>query len=321
MARKPRIEFDGALYHVITRGNQKKHVFLDTEDHDRYLKILGNYKVRYGFTIYAYVLLGNHVHLLMETKEAPLSKILQGINQSYTMYFNRRYVTVGHLFQGRYKAILCDRDCYLISLVKYIHMNPVRAGVAKKPEEYPWSSHRSYVGWPRRGRIVDTELVLRMFSEDMKKAKRAYREYMGGAGALKREEVYATVDQRILGDEGFVQEVMARTGSGDIRGRRRHGYRLSEIAMAVEGVCGMSLGQLREKRREESLRKGRRVMSLVAKEYGYKGHEIAEHLRRDPSVITRYLKEGDRFRKEVESVHAILHENTTSLNLRPTHQR
>jgi len=115
------------------------------------------------------------------------------------------------------------------------------------------------------------------------------------------------VDQRILGDEGFVQEVMVRTGSLDIRGRRRHGYGLSEIAKAVEEVCGVGLVQLREKGKDESLKKGRRVMSVVAKEYGYKGHEIAEHLWRDPSVITRYLKEGERFKGEVESVHAMLH--------------
>ena len=89
----------------------------------------------------------------MEAKQVPLSRILQGINQSYTMYFNRRYATVGHLFQGRYKAILCDRDSYLISLVKYIHMNPMRAGVAKTLEAYPWSSHQSYVRWPRRSGI------------------------------------------------------------------------------------------------------------------------------------------------------------------------
>lgn len=241
MARKPRIEFNGALYHVLTRGNQKQQVFLDTEDHDRYLKILGNYKVRYGFALYAYVLIENHVHLLMETREVALSKILQGINQSYTMYFNRRYGMVGHLFQGRYKAILCDRDSYLTALVKYIHMNPVRAGMVKTPETYPWSSHRSYVEMPRRSGIVDTELLLGMFSGDMKQAKRAYREYMGGEELLRREEVYATVDQRILGDEGFVQEVMARTGSRDIRGRRRHGYWLPEIAKAVEEVCGVGL--------------------------------------------------------------------------------
>lgn len=294
---------------MITRGNQKQSVFLDPKDYGRYLNILGNYKVRYGFALYAYALLGNHVHLLMETGKVPLSKILQGINQSYTMYFNHRYATVGHLFQGRYKAILCDRDAYLMSLVKYIHLNPVRAGMAKTLKAYPWSSHGSYVGWPKGVGIVDAELVLRMFAEDMKKAKWNYRAYMEDERGLKREEVYATVDQRILGEEGFVQKVMTRTGIGGIRGRRRHGYRLSEIARAVEGVYGVSLEQLREKRREERLRKGRRLMSLVAKEYGYKGHEIAEHLWRDPSVITRYLKEGDRFTREVEGAHAILNSN------------
>ena len=141
MARKPRIEFEGALYHVITRGNQRQQIFNATEDYERYLKILEDYKLRYDFLIYAYILMENHVHLLMETKEVPLSKILQGINQRYTMYFNRRYATVGHLFQGRYKAMLCERDSYLLSLVQYIHMNPVRLGRAKSPAAYPWSSH------------------------------------------------------------------------------------------------------------------------------------------------------------------------------------
>ena len=110
MARKPRIEYEGALYHVITRGNQRQRVFKGVEDHQHYLKILADYKVRYEYVLYAYVLMSNHVHLLIETRETPLSKILQRINQSYTMYFNRRYGTVGHLFQGRYKAILCDKE-------------------------------------------------------------------------------------------------------------------------------------------------------------------------------------------------------------------
>jgi REP element-mobilizing transposase RayT len=203
MARKPRIEFEGALYHVITRGNQRQQIFKDTEDYNKYLKILGDYKARYDFLLYAYVLMGNHVHLLMETKVVSLSKILQGVNQSYTMYFNRRYATVGHLFQGRYKAMLCDKDSYLLSLIKYIHMNPVRAERAKSPEAYPWSSHGFYVGQARGRGIVDSELVLRIFSEDGRKARRAYREL----------------------------------------------YRLPEIAKAVEEMCGVTLGQLREKKR------------------------------------------------------------------------
>lgn len=310
MARKPRIEFEGALYHVITRGNQRQQIFRTAEDYERYLKILEDYKVRYDFVLYAYVLMGNHVHLLIETREVPLSKILQGVNQSYTMYFNRRYATVGHLFQGRYKAMLCDKDSYLLSLVKYIHLNPVRAERAKSPEAYPWGSHGSYVGGARDRGIVDSEPVLKIFGEDRKKARRAYQAYMEEKEVLRREEVYATVDQRIVGDEGFVEQVMTRTGKMGIPGRRKHAFGLPEIAKAVEEIYAVSLEQLRGKGRGEKLGRGRRVMSLVAKEYGYKGQEVAGYLWRDPSVITRYLEEGSRLGSEVENVCAKLRQNS-----------
>jgi len=136
MARKPRIEFEGGFYHVITRGNQRQKVFLDERDFLKYLEFLSDYKDRYGFWIYAYVLMSTHVHLLIETGQVPLSKILQGINQRFTMYFNWRHGTVGHLFQGRYKAILCDKDAYLLGLIKYLHCNPVRAGMVRELELY-----------------------------------------------------------------------------------------------------------------------------------------------------------------------------------------
>ena len=151
MARRPRIEFEGGFYHVITRGNQRQKVFIGENDFLKYLEFLTDYKDRYGFLLYAYVLMGTHVHLLIETGQVPLSKILQGINQRFTMYFNWRHGTVGHLFQGRYKAILCDRDAYLLSLVKYVHLNPIRAGIVRRPEEYRWSSHRAYLGLSRDG--------------------------------------------------------------------------------------------------------------------------------------------------------------------------
>lgn len=306
MARKPRIEFEGAFYHVITRGNQRQRVFKDRDDYERYLKILGNYKIQYDYVLYAYVLMSNHIHLLIETKEKPLSKILQGINQSYTIYFNKRYGMVGHLFQGRYKAILCEKDAYLLSLVKYIHLNPIRAKVVKSFEEYPWSSHRCYVGGVRNERIVDTEQVLKMFSEDRGRARRLYRDYMGEGEGVKREDVYSTVSQRVLGGEQFVKEVLMKTGRAEVWGKKRHEYTLSEIGGVVEGVYGITLRQLREKSKDEGIGSGRKVMSLVAREYGYKGQEIAEYLRKDPAVITRYLKEGKRLESEIEKVHEAL---------------
>jgi REP element-mobilizing transposase RayT len=309
MARKPRIEFEGALYHVITRGNQRQPIFKAIGDYQRYLAILEDYKSKYDFLLYAYVLMKNHVHLLMETKQVPLSKILQGINQRYTMYFNRRYGTVGHIFQGRYKAMLCEKDSYLLSLVKYIHLNPVRAEIAKTPETYPWSSHRFYIGQSRGEGIVDSESILKMFGDDRRKALRAYRDYMEAKETLRREDVYAAVDQRIVGDEEFVEEVKTRTGRSDLHGRRKYLYSLPEIAKAVEELSGVSLEYLRGKGRGETLGRGRGLISLAAKEYGYKGREVAEYLFKDPSVITRYAEEGNRWRDEIEMVHAKLLEN------------
>jgi putative transposase len=306
MARKPRIEFEGAFYHVITRGNQRQRVFKDRDDYERYLKILGNYKIQYDYILYAYVLMSNHVHLLIETKEKPLSRILQGINQSYTIYFNKRYGMVGHLFQGRYKAILCEKDAYLLSLVKYIHLNPIRARVVKSLDEYPWSSHRYYIGTVKNEWIVDTEQVLKMFSEDRGRSRRLYRDYMEEGEKIKREDVYSTVSQRVLGGEEFVKEVLMKTGRAEVWGKKRHEYTLLEIGGAVDDVYGVTLRQLREKSKEEGIVIVRKVMSLVAREYGYKGQQIAEFLRRDPAVITRYLKEGKRLEGEVEKVHEVL---------------
>ena len=131
------------------------------------------------------------------------------------MYFNRRYKkTVGHLFQGRYKAILCDKDAYLVSLVKYIHLNPIRGGVVRTLDSYRWSSHGVYAGGKGGKGLVDEEQVLRMFSEDKRRARRAYLVYLGQVKALGREEVYATVDQRILGDERFLRKWQRRREKG-----------------------------------------------------------------------------------------------------------
>ena len=176
MARPPRIEFPGAFYHIIVRGNQRQDIFGDDRDRIEYLKRLGRYKREREFFLYAYVLMRNHVHLLIETVNTPVSKIMQLINFTYTQYFNKRYCKVGHLFQGRYKSIVCDRDQYLLSLVRYIHLNPVRAGLVKEPEGYRWSGHQEYLG--DREPLVDTGRVLGMFSEKVSQARRRYRNFV-----------------------------------------------------------------------------------------------------------------------------------------------
>ena len=142
MARPIRIESAGALYHVIVRGNERKAVFRDDGDRNDYLGRLGHYGEKFGFRLLAYCLMDNHVHLAIETGKAPLSRIMAGLQSSYTQYFNRRHKRVGHLFQGRYKAFLIQRDRYALALLRYIHENPVKAGIVASPQEYRWSSDR-----------------------------------------------------------------------------------------------------------------------------------------------------------------------------------
>jgi putative transposase len=251
----------------------------------------------------------NHLHLLIEIQETPLSKILQGINQSYTTYFNRKYKTVGHLFQGRYKAILCDRDEYLLSLVKYIHFNPVRAKIVKTPDEYQWSSHHGYIKKTDKVTIVDTDQILRMFSEDKQRARKLYSAYMSKGSIVKKEDVYNTIAQRILGSEEFLERVMERYDGELRKEKREREYTLYEIAKVVEKILGVTLKQIRERSRSENITMGRKLLSIVAKEYGYKGMEIGQYIRKDPAVVTRDLKEKGKLKKEMGKVIDVIRGN------------
>ncbi len=303
MARKTRIEFEGAFYHVIARGNQRQKIFKGEDDFLKYIELLSTYKGRYGFSLYSYVLMSNHVHILIETQKTPLSKILQGINQSYTMHFNRKYKTVGHLFQGRYKAILCDRDEYLLALVKYIHDNPVRAKIAEIHDEYRWSSHLSYTQKAAGVQsVVDIEPVLRMFSEDKAAARKLYRAYMGDSVKIEKTDVYCAVEHRILGNEEFVESIKEKGRAFVGKQRKIREHTLSEIAGAVAELNGISLKEMRTMGKAREISTGKKLMSLVANEYGYKNKEIAEFIRKDPVVVTRHLKERVYLENEVEKV-------------------
>ncbi len=305
MARKPRIEFYGAFYHVITRGNQRQKIFRDEQDFKRYLEILGNYKQRYRYSLHSYVLMSNHVHLLIETGEVPLFKIIQGINQSFTMYFNRKYKTVGHLFQGRYKAILCDKDRYLLSLIKYMHTNPVRAKIVQKPDDYPWSGHHYYAKKAARDDLVDVDQALRMFSEDKTTARKLYQNFIG-EGTIKKDDIYKTIDQRLLGDEQFVEKVMEHYDGEVAQRRTKKEFTLREIAEGIMLEKGIALTKIRGKNKGQDKTTGRRLFCLVANEYGYRGREIADYIKKDPAIVTRDLKTKDYLSEEIEKVITML---------------
>lgn len=173
VARKQRVHYPGAIYHVIARGNNRGDVFLDTSDKRRYFYLLKKYKEKYNFTLLAYVLMNNHIHLLVKVNDDPLSKIMQGIQLTYTQYFNHRYLHVGHVFEQRYKAFLCEDYTYLMKLICYIHQNPVRANMSEGIN-YVWSSHQCY-NYGRAG-MVEANFILDMLHHDRELAIMSYRQ-------------------------------------------------------------------------------------------------------------------------------------------------
>jgi len=287
MARKPRVEFEGAFYHVIVRGNQRQKIFGDDQDRLRYLERLEHYRQRYGFTVYAYVLLSNHVHLLLETGKTPLSKIVQGIQFTYTQYYNRRYGKVGHLFQGRYKAILCDRDAYLLELVRYIHLNPARL---KNPQEiatYRWSSHRAYLG--TKGPVgVETDLVLAQLGDTRGQALKAYRQLIEDGKNLGHEErYYQAVDQRFLGDDKFIERIAKRVPQREIRPRSRK-IPFEKLLHAVAQFRGCKAKDLTASGRQRAWVNARAQLAYLAREWcGMKTVDVARRLNRDASMVSR----------------------------------
>jgi len=159
MARHPRIHAPGLLYHLMARGNNGHAIYRAPSDYATFLTALQSTRECYPFALYAYTLMPNHFHLLLEVQAAPTSQIMRALLTGYAQRFNRRYHRRGHVFQGRYKAILCQRDRYLLALVRYIHLNPVRARLVKRPGDWPWSGHGEYLGTTPRG-LIDPGPVL-----------------------------------------------------------------------------------------------------------------------------------------------------------------
>jgi len=211
MARALRIEYKGAFYHVISRGNNREETFLDDTDRKQFLKYLKEQTLRYGIKIHAWCLMSNHYHLVVETPLGNLSKTMQSLNTSYTVYFNHRHRKVGHLFQGRYKAVLVQADEYLHCLSRYIHLNPVRANIVKDPGEYRWSSYKSYISKEEEQEFLTTEFILGMFSSDLRNARKLYKSFVveniGNEVEIIRNNITGGI---ILGKAAFVDRIKSK---------------------------------------------------------------------------------------------------------------
>ena len=213
MARPLRIEFPGALYHVMSRGNERRRIARDDVDRHKRLEWLRRTVEAFGWRLHAFVLMPNHEHLFVQTPEANLSAGMHDLNSGYVGYFNRRHRRVGHLFQGRFKAHLVQEEGYYLEVSRYIHLNPVRAGLVRRPEDYPFSSYPGY-RWPsRQVEWVCYAEVLHEFASDPRAARRAYRRFVEAGVDLPPPSPFAeAVEGVLVGATAFVDRVRRLLG-------------------------------------------------------------------------------------------------------------
>jgi REP element-mobilizing transposase RayT len=208
MTRPLRIEYTGAFYHVMHRGNAGSDLFQSDRDREKLLEYFGKAVERYEIKVHTYCLMTNHYHLLVETPHPNLSQAIKWINVSYAAYFNRKRRRSGHLFQGRFKAVLIDADEYLKHLSRYIHLNPVRAGMVEHCKKHPWSSYPAFGGYAKRPEWLETNWVLSLFGKNEDKAKKNYRDFVESVQNQKLENPSKDiVGGVILGGVDFVNWV------------------------------------------------------------------------------------------------------------------
>ena len=238
MARPLRLEFPDALYHVTSRGNARQKIFRDDEDREQFLATLAWVVGRFGWHCHAYCLMGNHVHLLIDTPQPNLSRGMRQLNGVYTQRFNRRHKKVGHLFQGRFKAILVEQDRYLLELARHIVLNPVRAKMVKTPARYPWSSYQAMVGVTPVPPALTTKWVLDQFAKTTATARKRYAEFVQ-AGIGQASPWHEVKGQVFLGSDNFIntltRKLNAHSTTKEIPRRQRLVHRPS-LKMLMAGA-------------------------------------------------------------------------------------
>ena len=268
MARPLRIEYDGALYHITSRGNARKSIFAGDEDRKIFLDTLTKVNEKYNFLCHAYCLMNNHYHLLIETPDGNLSKGMRHLNGVYTQRYNRRNKKTGHVFQGRYKAILIQKENHLLEVCRYIVLNPVRARAVKSPGEWKWSSYKATSGFKKPHNCLTKDCILGQFGEKRKDAENEYRGFVrSGIGEKTLWEKLK--GQSILGDVDFVDRLI---------GYIKESKDITEIPRNQRYVERPSLRELfNERLLKEKQKRDLRIVEAVY-EYGYSQREVAGHL-------------------------------------------
>ena len=273
MSRPLRISYPGAFYHVTSRGNEKRNIFLSVQDRKRFLDYIELANEKFGAIIHCYCMMSNHYHLLLETPHGNLSSIIHHINSSYTTYFNIKRSRSGHLFQGRFKAILVDKEAYLVELSRYIHMNPVRARMVENPWDYKWSSCTAYTGDEEAPSWLERSHVLSLFGKNPHKVYKSFVIKDNNFDPYK--DIHAS---SILGDEGFVNKVQKFIKGEEVRGvTALKKVFLKPSFEAIEKAVNITA--------PEDLR--RKTALYISQTKGYSLKEIGDHYNMKPEAVSQ----------------------------------
>jgi putative transposase len=326
MPRFARLDSPGVLQHVIVRGNEKKRIFLDNQDRRRFLDRLSQLLDDTQTLCYAWSLIPNHFHLLLLPTRFKLAVLMRRLLTGYAVTFNLIHHRTGHLFQNRYKSIVVDKDSYLLELVRYIHLNPMRAGLVETLEEldrYPWSGHSALMGNRKfEGQAVGE--VLRYLDQDLARAQQSYRRFVAeGIEMGHREDLVGArrrgrrgkngvegnqpADPRILGDKRFSDGILSNR---PLREKARVLFPLSDLIQKVSSVLGIESELVRRGSKSRSLAEARGMICYVAiRELGYSGIELGRELNLGSAGVSRALKRAESvFRENSEIKQSILSE-------------
>lgn len=327
MPRQSRLDAPGALHHIIVRGIERQKIFRDDADRDNFLERLGSVLIDTHTPCYGWALIPNHVHVLLRTGDVPLATVMRRLLTGYAVSFNRRHRRHGHLFQNRYKSVLCQEDPYLLELVRYIHLNPLRAGVVsdlKQLERYRYCGHSVVMGKQKR-EWQDERYVLALFGRGIRQGRRSYGEFiengvclgrrldltgggllrsMGGwKGVKARGEMGERVkgDERILGDTQFVNEALE--GNQERLERKylyqARGYDLAWLAKRVAELMGMEEQEIWRRGKYPKTVQARSVLCyLAARELGYTAVQLAKRLGLSQPTVSQAAARGEKIAGE-----------------------
>ncbi len=290
MGRPKRIQFPGACYLVGLRGNNRQDLFLSSQDRRQFLALLKAHKERFGLKVYAYSLMAGHADLLIETAQANLSVVMQGLNTQYTKYFNGAHDAVGHVFQGRYKSWLVDKETHLTEMTRYVHLACVRGGLKDKPWRYQWTSCGAYVEAESKDALVDSAAVLRQFGGQRLKQSVRYLQYVKNRIRGAGDEAPPIVGGVAIGGEAFLSKLASyRDAPAPARAVPLEAARriIAEVAsrrgMTEERIMGrVQWREVSDARRE--------AIHRVWKEAGMGVSELARLFRRTPSAISQTIR-------------------------------